>query len=88
MTRHERTAAREAVVGENLPIRRAIPNPKRRLVGAWCFLDHAGPATIGSGPGVRVGPHPHIGLQTFTWPLEGELLHRDSIGSEQLIVPG
>lgn len=88
MAQHERFAAREAIVGENLPIRRAIPNPRRRLIGAWCFLDHAGPSTIASGPGVRVGPHPHFGLQTFTWPIEGEILHRDSIGSEQLIVPG
>ncbi|UXI66262.1 pirin family protein [Tahibacter amnicola] len=84
----ERFTTRDAVVGDNLPIRRAIPQPRRRMIGAWCFLDHAGPVTLTSGPGMRVGPHPHIGLQTFTWPLEGELLHRDSLGTEQLIVPG
>jgi redox-sensitive bicupin YhaK (pirin superfamily) len=56
------------------------------MVGAWCFLDHAGPVTQGSG--LHVGPHPHIGLQTFTWMIEGEVLHRDSLGSEQLIRPG
>jgi redox-sensitive bicupin YhaK (pirin superfamily) len=58
------------------------------MVGAWCFLDHAGPAQYGPGKGLRVGPHPHIGLQTFTWMIEGEILHRDSLGSEQIIRPG
>ncbi|MEG0556631.1 MAG: pirin family protein, partial [Comamonas sp.] len=58
-----------------------------RKVGAWCFLDHAGPAEPPP-PGMQVGPHPHIGLQTFTWMIEGEVLHRDSLGSEQIIRPG
>ena len=84
----ERIAAREAVVGDGLSIRRALPNPRHRLIGAWCFLDHAGPVSLADGPGMRVGPHPHMGLQTFTWQIEGETLHRDSLGSEQLIVPG
>ncbi|QXC61741.1 pirin family protein [Aquihabitans sp. G128] len=66
-------------------VRRALPQRERRTVGAWCFADHFGPTASGA-PGI--GPHPHIGLQTVTWLLEGELLHRDSVGSEQLIRPG
>jgi redox-sensitive bicupin YhaK (pirin superfamily) len=58
------------------------------MVGAWCFLDHAGPMEFGRGGGMGVGPHPHIGLQTFTWMIEGAVMHRDSLGNEQLITPG
>lgn len=84
----QRIAAREAVLGEGMTIRRALPTQLRRMVGAWCFLDHFGPVDVGGGDGLRVGPHPHIGLQTFTWPLEGEILHRDSLGYVQPIRPG
>ncbi|QNN56624.1 pirin family protein [Diaphorobacter ruginosibacter] len=70
-----------------IPIHRAIPQRTLRKVGAWCFLDHAGPADP-QPPGMQVGPHPHIGLQTFTWMIRGEVLHRDSLGSEQIIRPG
>ncbi|CAN5565771.1 pirin family protein [soil metagenome] len=66
-------------------VRRALPQRERRTVGAWCFADHFGPTDDGA-PGI--GPHPHIGLQTVTWLLEGKLVHRDSVGSEQLIEPG
>jgi redox-sensitive bicupin YhaK (pirin superfamily) len=80
--------ARTADVG-GIPVNRLIPQRKRRLIGAWCFLDHAGPASFSDGSqGLRVGPHPHTGLQTFTWMLAGEVLHRDSLGSEQVIRPG
>lgn len=79
---------RDAVLGEALTIRRALPSRHRRMIGAWCFLDHAGPADVSQGQGIRVGPHPHTGLQTFTWPIAGEMLHRDSLGYEQLIRPG
>lgn len=78
--------ARLADVG-GIPIHRAIPQRALRKVGAWCFLDHAGPADPAP-PGMQVGPHPHIGLQTFTWMIRGEVLHRDSLGSEQMIRPG
>ncbi|MCS3458971.1 pirin family protein [Aeromonas sp. BIGb0445] len=72
-----------------IPVARAIPVKERRTIGPWCFLDHIGPARFAPGePGLNVGPHPHIGLQTFTWMLEGEILHRDSLGSEQVIRPG
>lgn len=83
----ERIETRSAEVGE-LPIHRAIPSRQRRMVGAWCFLDHAGPIGYSAGQGLRVGPHPHIGLQTFTWMIEGEIMHRDSLGYEQVIRPG
>ncbi|MGH8703162.1 MAG: pirin family protein, partial [Burkholderiales bacterium] len=71
----ERLEARTAQIGEGFAIRRALPHHQRRMVGAWCFLDHAGPADHGPGKGLHVGPHPHIGLQTFTWTIEGEVLH-------------
>lgn len=84
----ERIDARRAVIGDGLEIRRAIPNRHRRMVGAWCFLDHAGPLEHAAGQGLNIGPHPHIGLQTFTWMIEGTVLHRDSLGYEQWIHPG
>lgn len=82
----EVTESRAARVGE-LPIRRALPRRERRTVGAWCFVDHMGPVTLDE-RGLGIAPHPHIGLQTVTWLLEGEALHRDSLGTEQLITPG
>lgn len=84
----ERLEARSAEIGGGLTIRRALPNRHRRTVGAWCFLDHAGPMEFAAGGGMHVGPHPHIGLQTFTWLIEGEVVHRDSLGNEQVITPG
>ena len=84
----ERLETRSAEIGGGLTIRRALPNRHRRTVGAWCFLDHAGPMEFAADGGMHVGPHPHIGLQTFTWMIEGEVVHRDSLGNEQLITPG
>lgn len=84
----ERITATSAVVGKSFTVRRAVPTKARRMVGAWCFLDHVGPADFDAGQGMNVGPHPHIGLQTFTWMIEGEILHRDSLGYEQIIRPG
>lgn len=83
----ELTEARKDMVG-HLSVRRALPRRGRRTVGAWCFLDHMGPAQVTETSGLDVGPHPHIGLQTVTWLIEGEALHRDSLGSVQLIAPG
>ncbi|MGH9132407.1 MAG: pirin family protein [Ilumatobacteraceae bacterium] len=77
----------DARVGE-LHVRRALPRRARRNVGAWCFVDHIGPASVTEDRGVDIGPHPHIGLQTVTWLFEGEIVHRDSLGSEQLIRAG
>lgn len=79
---------RNAEVGDGLVVRRALPSKLRRTVGAWCFLDHLGPVDYQAGGGLTVGPHPHIGLQTFTWMIEGEVIHRDSLGNEQAIRPG
>lgn len=71
-----------------LPVRRVLPARRRRTVGAWCFVDHLGPARLDDRLAVEIGPHPHIGLQTVTWLVEGRQVHRDSLGSEQLIRPG
>ena len=84
----QRHVARASIVGEDTPIRRALPHRERRMVGAWCFLDHAGPVQFAPGKGMHVGPHPHIGLQTFTWMIDGEVMHRDSLGYEQVVRPG
>ncbi|HEX5804260.1 MAG TPA: pirin family protein [Azospira sp.] len=84
----ERIAARRADIGGGITVQRVLPVRERRTIGAWCFLDHAGPAVFEPGGGMRVGAHPHIGLQTFTWLIEGEVLHRDSLGNEQVIRPG
>ena len=71
-----------------MTVRRALPRKGRRTVGAWCFADHMGPADVTERDGLDIGPHPHIGLQTVTWLVAGEVLHRDSLGSEQVIKPG
>jgi len=84
----QRYASRISIIGEDTPVARALPYRERRTVGAWCFLDHAGPQRFASGKGMHVGAHPHIGLQTFTWLIEGEVVHRDSLGNEQVIRPG
>lgn len=81
------TSAREARVG-GMTVRRLLPLRQRRSVGAWCFADHYGPMSVDGVAGMRVPPHPHIGLQTVTWLISGNVLHRDSLGSEQMIRPG
>ncbi|HEX4863397.1 MAG TPA: pirin family protein [Acidimicrobiales bacterium] len=79
--------SRVAQVG-SMPVKRALPNRGRRTVGAWCFADLFGPANIDGRFSPDIGPHPHLGLQTVTWLTAGELVHHDSLGSEQLIRPG
>lgn len=81
------TDSRSTHVGE-LGVRRALPTRGRRTVGAWCFLDHMGPASFSLENRFDIAPHPHIGLQTVTWLFDGALLHRDGLGSEQQIRPG
>jgi redox-sensitive bicupin YhaK (pirin superfamily) len=83
----ELTGAREARVG-GMTVRRLLPLRLRRSVGAWCFVDHYGPMSVDGAAGMQVPPHPHIGLQTVTWLVAGDVLHTDSLGSEQLIRPG
>lgn len=69
-------------------VRRLLPDSKQRRVGPWVFFDHMGPADFPPGPGINVRPHPHINLATVTYLFEGEILHRDSLGSLQTIRPG
>ncbi|MGP4016174.1 pirin family protein [Saccharopolyspora sp. 5N708] len=69
-------------------VSRTLPNRDRRMVGAWCFADFYGPTDIAGQSGMQVPPHPHTGLQTVSWLLDGEVLHRDSLGNEQLVRPG
>ncbi|HVI29438.1 pirin family protein [Hansschlegelia sp.] len=69
-------------------VRRALPAPKRQMVGPFIFFDQAGPAEFLTGKGVDVRPHPHIGLATVTYLYRGEFQHRDSLGSNQTILPG
>ncbi len=72
----------------NSTVMRALPVIARRAIGAFVFVDHFGPLEVPPGEGFDVGPHPHIGLSTVTSLFAGEILHRDSLGSEQLIHPG
>lgn len=69
-------------------VRRVLPTKERRMVGPWIFFDHMGPAEFAAGDGLNVRPHPHINLATVTYLFEGEILHRDSVGSHQAIRPG
>lgn len=78
---------RHAEIAPGFAVGRALPTREQRMVGAWCFLDHIGPVSLDA-QGMHVAAHPHTCLQTFTWMIEGELLHRDSLGSEQVLKPG
>jgi redox-sensitive bicupin YhaK (pirin superfamily) len=69
-------------------VRRALPAPRRQMVGPFIFFDQMGPAELITGQGVDVRPHPHIGLATVTYLFRGEFQHRDSLGSNQIILPG
>lgn len=71
-----------------LPIGRLLPVREQRAIGPFLFMDRFGPSRFASGPGLQIPPHPHIGLATVTHLLEGELVHRDSLGSTATIVPG
>jgi redox-sensitive bicupin YhaK (pirin superfamily) len=68
-----------------LAVTRALPIRERRLVGPWCFMDRFGPLSFDTGTPMDVAPHPHIGLQTVTWLLDGEVMHADHLGSESLL---
>ncbi|MBB5078544.1 pirin family protein [Nonomuraea endophytica] len=67
-----------------MTVTRTLPHVRRRMIGAWCFVDAYGPETAA----MRVPPHPHTGLQTVSWLVEGEVLHRDSLGSLRAVQPG
>lgn len=69
-------------------VRRTLPQRGRTTIGAWCFADHYGPDDVAASGGMVVPPHPHTGLQTVSWLFEGEIEHRDSAGSHELVRPG
>ncbi|WP_031086211.1 pirin family protein [Streptomyces sp. NRRL WC-3549] len=83
----ELLSPRHVQLGESTQVRRLLPNLGRRMVGAWAFVDHYGPDDIADEPGMQVPPHPHMGLQTVSWLHDGEVLHRDSLGSLRTIRP-
>ena len=79
--------ARTAEVGA-LTVHRILPVRERRMVGPWCFFDRFGPMSFSAGKPMDVAPHPHIGLQTVSWLVSGEIIHNDSTGGEGLLHPG
>ncbi|MGA5198092.1 pirin family protein [Streptomyces exfoliatus] len=83
-------SARDVPLGgpRAMTVRRTLPQRARTLIGAWCFIDHYGPDEVATTGGMDVAPHPHIGLQTVSWLFEGEIEHRDSLGSHALVRPG
>ena len=77
-----------AMISPRNEVLRLLPHRERRMVGAWCFADVFGPTEVDSQGGMTVPPHPHMGLQTVSWLVQGTVLHRDSIGSTALVEPG
>lgn len=71
-----------------MTVRRTLPLRQRSLIGAWCFADHYGPDRVARSGGMDVAPHPHTGLQTVSWLFDGEIEHRDSVGSHARVRPG
>jgi redox-sensitive bicupin YhaK (pirin superfamily) len=80
--------ARRVPLGKTTEVARALPDRQIRMIGAWCFLDHYGPEDVSGSSGMQVWAHPHTGLQTVTWLLDGEIEHRDSLGSRVMVRPG
>lgn len=82
--------ARKASIAAGMDVKRILPFRMRRMVGPFIFMDHAGPVTVPveSAPSMDVLPHPHIGLSTVTYLIEGRVTHRDSLGVKQEIRPG
>jgi redox-sensitive bicupin YhaK (pirin superfamily) len=79
---------RTADLGDGFSVRRALPSAQSRMVGPFIFFDHFGPTVFRSGKGLDVRPHPHIGLATVTYLFDGEIMHRDSLGTAAPIRPG
>jgi redox-sensitive bicupin YhaK (pirin superfamily) len=71
-----------------MTVRRTLPQKQRSLIGAWCFVDHYGPDDLRGRAGMNVPPHPHTGLQTVSWLFQGDIDHRDSLGSHAAVRPG
>jgi redox-sensitive bicupin YhaK (pirin superfamily) len=86
---HELLVGREVMLGpRGMEVTRTLPHRDRRMIGAWCFVDAYGPENVIGGHGMQVPPHPHTGLQTVSWLVGGDVLHRDSLGNRQLVRPG
>jgi redox-sensitive bicupin YhaK (pirin superfamily) len=81
-------SARDRDLGDGFTVRRLLPAIGRKMVGPFIFFDHMGPVTFAPGHGLDVRPHPHIGLATVTFMFEGAIMHRDSLGYEQVIRAG
>jgi redox-sensitive bicupin YhaK (pirin superfamily) len=79
---------RSVDLGDDFRVRRALPSAQSRMVGPFIFFDHFGPAEFRSGKGIDVRPHPHIGLATVSYLFDGEIMHRDSLGTAVPIRPG
>src|SRR5262245_14718095 len=79
---------RTADLGDGFTVKRALPSIQSRMVGPFVFFDHFGPTVFQSGKGLDVRPHPHIGLATVTYLFDGEIMHRDSLGTAVPIRPG
>ena len=75
-------------LGDGFEVRRVLPYAKRHMVGPFIFFDHFGPTNFRAGTGLDIRPHPHIGLATITYLFDGEIMHRDSLGTAQVIRPG
>ncbi|WP_425826001.1 pirin family protein [Streptomyces fractus] len=88
--RVEVLSAREVPLGgpRAMTVRRTLPQRERSLIGAWCFVDHYGPDAVAASGGMDVAPHPHTGLQTASWLFDGEIEHRDSLGTHAMVRPG
>ena len=80
--------ARHVYLGKTTEVSRALPDRQIRMIGAWCFLDHYGPEDVSGSVGMQVWAHPHTGLQTVSWLFDGEVEHRDSLGSQAMVRPG
>lgn len=75
-------------LGDGFVVRRVLPAAQQNMVGPFIFFDHMGPVSFPPGPAINVRPHPHVALATVTYLFEGEMLHRDSLGSLQEVHPG
>ncbi|WP_311197828.1 pirin family protein [Ornithinimicrobium sp. INDO-MA30-4] len=71
-----------------MTVRQTLPQRKRSLIGAWCFVDHYGPDDVLATGGMQVPPHPHTGLSTVSWLFSGQVEHRDSVGTHAMVRPG
>ncbi|MGI8457185.1 MAG: pirin family protein [Propionibacteriaceae bacterium] len=87
-TADQTLTARKVWLGRTTEVERVLPDRTVRMIGAWCFLDHYGPQDVSDGPGMQVWAHPHTGLQTVSYLLDGEIEHRDSVGSHAMVRPG